>query len=62
MKIHWNDKIESVESGCNWMIDCMDSPRGVVIFRNDSVGSDCIGGSVDYGWRDKSDVNERLDR
>ena len=44
------------------MIDCMDLPRGVVFFRNDIVGSDCIEGSVEYVRRDKYDVDERLDR
>ena len=58
----WNDKIESVESDCNWMIDCMDLPRRVIFFRNDIVGSDYIEGSVEYERRDKYDVDERLDR
>ena len=43
------------------MIDCMDLPRGVVIFINDSVESDCIEGSVEYVRRDKYDEYQRLD-
>ena len=53
----WNNKIESVESYSIWVIDCMDSPRGVWILENDSVENNCMGGSVESDCKDNSDVN-----
>ena len=40
----------------------MESPRRWDCFENDSVKSDCMGDSVDYDCRYKSDANETSDQ